>query len=53
MTLPGIGQERARAIVLSRVRLGPFRSVNDLARVDGIGAATVDRLRLFLRAEPR
>lgn len=43
--LPGIGPARARAIVEDRRRNGPYSNVDDLRRVRGIGAATVDRLR--------
>ncbi len=46
--LPGIGAGRAEAIVLDRVRHGPFLRADDLDRVDGIGPATVDVLRPFL-----
>ncbi len=45
MALPGIGRKRARAIVLHRVRHGPFRGFQDLLEVDGIGPDTVSRLR--------
>ncbi len=48
MTLPGVGRTRAAAIVLHRVRYGPFRSVDDLTKVDGLGPATVERLRRYL-----
>jgi competence protein ComEA len=44
-TLPGIGPARAEAIVQSRVRSGPFRRIEDLQRVSGIGPQTVERLR--------
>lgn len=44
-TLPGIGPARASAIVESRRRDGPFRRVEDLERVPGIGPRTVERLR--------
>lgn len=40
-TLPGIGRERARALVLHRVRHGPFRRLADLERVDGLGPGRV------------
>ncbi len=43
--LPGIGPTRARAIAESRESRGPYRSVEDLRRVRGIGPATVRRLR--------
>ena len=44
-TLPGIGPALAKAIVAERTRGGPFRRVEDLRRVRGIGATTVERLR--------
>ncbi len=44
-TLPGIGRVRAEAIVEYRSRHGRYRTVDDLARVPGIGVATVERLR--------
>ena len=43
--LPGIGPAKARAIVDDRESHGRYRTVEDLARVRGIGAATVERLR--------
>lgn len=39
--LPGIGPGLARRIVLDREQNGPFRQAADLARVPGIGAATL------------
>lgn len=48
--LPGIGQSRAEAIVLHRVRHGPFLDVDALGRVDGIGIDTVAALRPFATA---
>jgi competence protein ComEA len=47
--LLGIGDTRARAIVEHRRRHGPFRSVDELALVRGIGPKTVDRNRTRLR----
>lgn len=43
--LPGIGPTRARAIVADRKANGPYRSLEDLRRVPGIGAGTLERLR--------
>ena len=43
--LPGIGRTRAQAIVLARVRSGPFRCFEDLGRVDGLGPGILDPLR--------
>lgn len=42
--LPRVGDALARRIADDRERNGPFRSVDDLARVPGIGPATVTRL---------
>jgi competence protein ComEA len=43
--LPAIGPARARAIVEDRRRRGPYGSLEDLLRVPGIGAKTIERLR--------
>lgn len=49
--LPGIGRVRAHAIVVHRIRHGPFRNESELALVDGIGAETVAGLRPFLQLD--
>jgi len=41
--LPHIGPKLAARIVKDRSINGPFRSVHDLARVYGIGRATIER----------
>lgn len=51
-TLPGIGPALAARIVDSRTREGPFRTVDDLLRVPGIGPAKLDRLRGRVRVTP-
>ncbi|MFK7890649.1 MAG: ComEA family DNA-binding protein [Granulosicoccus sp.] len=43
--LRGIGPAKARAIVEFRSAHGPFRSVDDLLDVKGIGNKTLDKLR--------
>ena len=48
MALPGIGEKRARAITAWRDANGPFRCVDDLEQVRGIGPATLGRLRAFV-----
>ena len=41
MTLPGIGETRAQAILDDREANGPFRIVEDITRVPGIGEGTL------------
>ena len=48
MTLPEIGQTRAAAIVAYRQTHGPFRSVDELAAVDGIGAGILELVREYV-----
>jgi len=43
--LPGIGDVRAQAIVAYRRENGPFRDVNELLKVAGIGNATLENIR--------
>lgn len=43
--LPGIGEKRAQDIVAYREAHGPFRSVDDLDGVDGIGEGILKELR--------
>ena len=47
--LSGVGLTRAEAIVESREKQGAFKSPDDLARVKGVGAATVDKNRDRIR----
>jgi comEA protein len=48
-TLPGIGNTKASAIVKYRSRHGNFSSVDDLDRVPGIGPATIDLFRAYIK----
>jgi DNA uptake protein ComE-like DNA-binding protein len=43
-----VGRTRAEGIVLERIRRGPFRSLEDLARVDGIGLETIRAIGRYL-----
>lgn len=52
LQLPAIGESMARRIVEDREQRGPFRSIDDVARVRGIGPKTLARLRPFLRLDP-
>jgi len=44
-TMTGIGPAKAEAIVKDREANGKFKSIDDVGRVKGIGAATIDRNR--------
>ena len=46
--LPGIGPVYAQRIVAYRDQYGPFRSVDDLLAVSGIGAKRLESLRAFV-----
>ena len=51
MELPGIGEVRANAILEHRRLNGPFRSVDELVDVSGIGWTTLERLRPLVTVE--
>ncbi|WP_201313722.1 helix-hairpin-helix domain-containing protein [Dyella sp. EPa41] len=44
-SLDGVGHSKAEAIVAWREEHGPFKSVDDLGQVKGIGPATLERNR--------
>lgn len=54
--LVGIGPAKAKAIVAARDKNGPFKSLDEVARVKGVGKKLVDRnrgnLRLDGKAQP-
>ena len=52
-TLPGVGRKMAERIVQSREQNGPYTDLDDLRRVRGIGARTLETLRPYLRPMPR
>jgi len=41
-TIKGIGAKKAEAIVAYRVQHGPFKSIEELAQVKGIGKKTIE-----------
>lgn len=46
--LPGIGEVRAQAIVGYREEHGPFRRIEDLLKVSGIGPSTLERIQDYI-----
>jgi competence ComEA-like helix-hairpin-helix protein len=49
--LPGVGPSLAARIVEDRLSRGPFRTVDDLNRVRGVGPALLRGVRPFARAD--
>jgi len=44
-SINGIGPKKAEAIVEYRKKNGPFKSVDDLENVKGLGKASIDKMR--------
>lgn len=51
MTLPEIGEIRAKAIITYRQVHGPFRSADELAAVEGIGPGILELVRAYVCVE--
>lgn len=49
--LVGVGAEKAKAIVAFRQQHGPFKSVDELALVKGIGPKLIERNRANMRVD--
>ena len=52
MTLPGIGETKAAAILSYRSLHGPFTSLDELLNVPGIGHAILDDIRSLITLGP-
>lgn len=52
-SIKGVGEKRAEAIIAYRKEHGPFKSVDDLAKVPGIGAKVVEENRTNLSVGKR
>lgn len=50
--LPGIGEAKAGTIVADREKNGPFRSVDDLLRVKGIGPKLLEKMKPSIVVAP-
>jgi len=48
-TLVGIGAHKAQAIVKYRQEHGPYKSVEDLVNVSGVGEKTLEKIRAQIR----
>lgn len=51
--IDGVGEKKAATIVQYRQTNGPFASVDDLAKIKGIGTVTVERNRANLMVAPQ
>ena len=46
--IKGVGEQKAAAIIQYREKNGPFKSVDDLTNIKGIGQGTIDKHREML-----
>ena len=50
-TIKGVGEKRAETIIKYREEHGPFKSVQELAEVPGVGSSTIDSNKDILTVE--
>ena len=53
MSIKGIGEKRAEAIIAYREQNGPFKSVDQLAEIDGLGQVFIESNRELLAVEDK
>lgn len=53
MSIKGIGEKRALAIIDYREQYGPFKSVDDLSEVRGVSESLIERSRELLVVKAR
>jgi competence ComEA-like helix-hairpin-helix protein len=51
MKIKGVGRRTAEAIMEYRNRHGPFRTIEDLVRVDGVSTVLKDRIAQVMRLD--
>ena len=49
MLLPGIGSVTAEKIISYREKYGPFRKIEDIKKVSGIGDKTFEEIRKYIK----
>lgn len=52
VSLPGIGEVRAKAIIAYRTENGYFMTIEDLLKVNGIGSVTFEEIREYITVSP-
>ena len=45
MSLPSIGEVKAKAIIDFRTKNGPFKTIDELEKIKGIGPVILEKLR--------
>ena len=51
MTLPGIGESRAKDIIDYRQKNGKFKSISDIKKISGIKDAAFDKIKDLICVE--